>query len=242
MFRLFLCIIKVDILFCIDIWIKITKIFASFYCDTQCNIKINEKTINQSFIYISDFIFSTTESKRQKSYFIIDDLIHMSREKFKSIDLSQHQKRRFFSHSIDARSFVTYQFRIIVYFLFAVNQKASISQNLKSQKSKSFQQFTFAKTIRSVLSKKSIYSSYKLADIFYVNSEIFANSNSSEMKSPKSHMLARVLRVNFVLFRLFLIFLVVVAFVLISSTSVIIYIDIYEWFIKIIHFVNQWEC
>ena len=105
--------------------------------------------------------------KSQKSYLTIDDLIRMFAEKFRSFDLSQHQKRRSSSQSSGARQ--TYQSRIIVYFLSAINQKASISQSLKSSKSKTFQQHTFAKSIRSAfaLSEKSDFSSYKMTDIFY---------------------------------------------------------------------------
>ena len=57
--------------------------------------------------------------------------------------------------------FALHQSRIIVYFLFAINQKTSIKQNLKNSNLKSFRQFTFAKTIRFVLSEKSIYFSKK---------------------------------------------------------------------------------
>ena len=66
-------------------------------------------------------------------------------------------------------------------------------------------------------------------------------SIASKMKSFRSHMLAKFFRVNFILLRLLLIFLVVVACVLINSTSIMILIDIYEWVLKIIHLVNQWE-
>ena len=77
-----------------------------------------------------------------------------------------------FSQNFDVRLFVTYQFRIIVYFLFAINQKTSINQNLKNSNSKNFQQHTFAKSIsfcRFVLSEKSICSSYKNSNIFYIS-------------------------------------------------------------------------
>ena len=53
--------------------------------------------------------------------------------------------------------------------MFAVNQKTSINQNLKNSKSKNFQQFTFAKTIRFVLFEKSIISLYKKSNIFYIS-------------------------------------------------------------------------
>ena len=132
---------------------------------------------------INSFAFSTSFSRTsvrkhqefhvQKSYFIIDDLIRMFREKSKSLDLHSHRKCFVFSQRFDIRSFnqsrFFYQSRIIVYFMFAVNQKTRISQNLKNSNSKNFQQFTSAKTIRFVLSKKSIFSSYKMTNIFYIS-------------------------------------------------------------------------
>ena len=127
-------------------------------------LSINSFTFSISF-------FRTFVSKHQKFYFIIDDLIRMFREKFKLFDLRQHQKRRFFSQNIDVRSFVIYQFRIIVYFLFAINQKTLINQISKNSNSKNFQQHTFAKFIRFVfdLSKKSIILLYKKLNIFYIS-------------------------------------------------------------------------
>ena len=87
---------------------------------------------------ISSTIFSFMFRKSiSKFYFTIDDLIRKFREKFKSFDLSQHQKRRFFSHNFDVRQL--YQSRIIVYFLSVINQKTSINQNLKNSNSKNFQ-------------------------------------------------------------------------------------------------------
>ena len=140
------------------------------------------ETLSASFF--RTFVRKHQEFHIQKSYFIIDDLICMFREKFKSFDLRQHQKRRFSSQSIDARQFVTYQFRIIVYFLFAVNQKASISQSLKSSNPKSFQQHTSAKSIRSAfaLREKSTFSSYKKSSIFYIS----LSSKSSFLQSKFS--------------------------------------------------------
>ena len=149
--------------------------FASIFesISSKCsNLSIaTHKITSESMKKLStSFTFSTSSSrtfvsKHQKSYLIIDNLIRMFREKFKLFDLHSHQMRRFSSRNFDT----FYQFRIIVYFLSAVNQKASISQNLKSSNSKSFQQFTFAKTIRFALSKKSIFSSYKMTDIFYIS-------------------------------------------------------------------------
>ena len=89
--------------------------------------------------------------------------------------MRQHQKDFAFSQRFDIRSFrqsrFSYQSRIIIYFLSAVNQKASINQNLKSSNSKSFQQYASAKSIRFafVLSKKSIFSLYKKSNIFYIS-------------------------------------------------------------------------
>ena len=106
-------------------------------------------SINCSFISLATS--SSWFRKSQKLYFTIDDLIRMFREKFNSFDLQQHQNRCLFSQSFDARSFIIYQSKIIVYFLSAINQKTSISQNLKNSNSKNFQQRTSAKTIRFVL-------------------------------------------------------------------------------------------
>ena len=126
---------------------------------------IKKLSVN-SFTFSISF-FRTSVSKHQKFYFIIDDLIRMFREKFKSFDLRSFQKRRFFSRNFD----IFYQSRIIVYFLFAINQKSSISQNLKNSNLKNFQQYTFAKSIRLVfiLLEKSIFSLYKMINIFYIS-------------------------------------------------------------------------
>ena len=95
----------------------------------------------------------------------------MFAEKFKRTDLLHIKKIEFFSK-------IFKQIQIIFYFRFAVNQKASISQNSKTSKSKSFRQFMFAKSIRikfisieflfliEIMSKKSIVSSYKMHFIF----------------------------------------------------------------------------
>ena len=117
--------------------------------------------------------FATSTSKLRKSiskfYFTIHDFHRLFVEKFKRFDLRQHQNRRSFSQRFDVD---LYQSRIIVYFLFAINQKTSINQNLKNSNSKNFQQHTFAKSIsfcRFVLSEKSICSSYKNSNIFYIS-------------------------------------------------------------------------
>ena len=120
---------------------------------------------------------ATSSSKHRKSiskfYLTIDDLRRMFAEKFKSFDLPQHQNRRFSSQSLDTRSSISYQFRIIFYFSSAINQKASINQSLKSSKSKNFQQYMFAKSLSfyrlTVLFEKSTFSSYKKSDIFYIS-------------------------------------------------------------------------
>ena len=132
-------------------------------------------------VFNCSFTFSTSLSRAfvSKSYFIIDDLIRMFREKSRSFDLRQYEKDFAFSQRFDIRSSrqsrSSYQSRIIVYFLFAINQKTSISQNLKSSNSKSFQQHTFAKFIRSVsdLSEKSIKLLYKLLDVFCISLKSF---------------------------------------------------------------------
>ena len=117
---------------------------------------------SKSMKKLSVSFFQIFVSKHQKFYLIIHDLIRMFREKFKSFDLRQHQKNFAFSQNFDicsfnqSRFFFMHQSRKIVYFLSAINQKTSINQNLKNSKSKSFQQFTRAKTIRFDLSKKSI--------------------------------------------------------------------------------------
>ena len=143
----------------------------------------------------------TSVSKHQKSYLTIDNLIRMFREKSKSFDLRQHQKSLASSQSSDTRSSsqsrfsFMHQSRIIVYFLSAANQKTSISQISKSPNSKSFQQHTFAKSIRSAftLPEKSIISPYKKTNIFYISlqskfssrfSFAWPRSTSSPTSSP----------------------------------------------------------
>ena len=138
------------------------------------------KIISKRVKIVSSTSFATFTSMFRKSiskfYFTIHDFHRMFVEKLKSFDLRQHQNRRFFSQNLENRRFdrsnLFYQFRIIVYFLFAINQKTSISQNLKSSNSKNFQQFTFAKSIsfcRFDFSEKSIFSSYKKSNIFYIS-------------------------------------------------------------------------
>ena len=106
---------------------------------------------------ICSFISQTSISKHQhQSYFIIDDLYRMFVEKFKSIDLSQHQIRRFFSSNVDSRQSIQRNFiqiNITFYFKSAINQSKSINQNSKISNSKSFDQFMIAKSIRIISSK-----------------------------------------------------------------------------------------
>ena len=159
--------------------------------------EITSKSVKIASTTCSLFIFFATFASRfrksiSKFHFTIDDLIRMFREKLNSFDLSQHQKRRFSSQNSDARRF-THQSRIIVYFLSAVNQKTSISQNLKNSNSKSFQQFTFAKSISfcrfvfvSILSKKSIFSSYKKLNIFYISLQSKFSTKFSFLQSKFS--------------------------------------------------------
>ena len=153
---------------------------------TSKSVKIASTTCSLSIS------LATSASRFRKSiskfHFTIDDLIRMFREKFSSFDLSQHQKRRSSSQRFDAR---LYQSRIIVYFLSAVNQETSISQNLKSSNSKNFQQHTFAKSLSSrrfvsVLSEKSIFSLYKKANIFYILLQSRFSSRFSFLQSKFS--------------------------------------------------------
>ena len=195
-------------------------------------------SISCSFTFSISFS-RTFVSKHQKFYFIIDNLIRMFREKSKSFDLrqyqkkfasSQYQKESVFSQCFDINSFcqsrfLSHQSRIIFYFMFTVNQKISISQNLKSSKSKNFQQHTFAKSIRIVfvfvsvsvfvLFEKSIKLSYKTFDVFGENSFFI-----------------------FIFFRFFSIFLFVFAFVSIIFVAKMSCIIIYQQVISIIDRVN----
>ena len=77
----------------------------------------------------------------------------MFHKKFKLFDLRQHYNYRFFLQNIDVRSSITYQFRITIYFLFTINQKISIDQNLKNSNSKNLNQHMFAKSIRIVFNE-----------------------------------------------------------------------------------------
>ena len=168
----------------------------------------------------------TSVSKHQKSYFTIDDLIRMFHEKFKSFDLRQHHNHFSFSQSIDARSSVTYQFRIIAYFLSTINQKTSIDQDLKSSNSKSLNQHMPAKSIRivfsEILSEKSIKLSYKLPDVFCIN-----------FKSQ-----IETFFFIFIFFRLFSVFFLVFAFVSVMFAARMSCISVCQQVISIIDRVN----
>ena len=129
-----------------------------------------------------------TPSKLRKSiskpHLTIDDLVRMFREKLRPFDLPQHQNRRSSSQCSGARQ--SYQSRITAYFLPAANQKPPISQGLKSPKSKSFQQHTSAESLslyRSALPEKSVFSSYKMADIFYISLQPTFSSRFSFLQS-----------------------------------------------------------
>ena len=161
-------------------WFRI--IFASIISSKRSRFllstfKITSNRVKTTSTTCSFISFATFSSKFRKSiskfHFTIHDFHRMFVEKSKSFDLRQHQNRRFSSQNFENRQFdrsnFFYQFQIIAYFLFAINQKSSINQNLKSSNSKNFQQFTFAITIRSVLFEKSIFSSYKMTNIFYIS-------------------------------------------------------------------------
>ena len=123
----------------------------------------------------------TPLSKHQKPYLTIGDLIRMFRGKPRPFDLHSHQKRR-----PSPRSPGTfYQSRITAYFLPAANQKAPISQGLKSPNPKSFQQHTPAESIppcRPALPEKSAFSPYKKPGISYTSLQ----SRSSFLQSRSS--------------------------------------------------------
>ncbi|KAG6995713.1 hypothetical protein G7Y79_00042g078180 [Physcia stellaris] len=112
-----------------------------------------------------------------KPHLTIDDLVRMFRGKPRPFGLPQHQKRR---HSPRSPG-TPYQSRITAYFLPASNQKAPISQGLKSPNPKSFQQHTPAEPIRpaSALLEKSAFSPYKMAGISYTSLQPRSSSRSS---------------------------------------------------------------
>ena len=122
-------------------------------------------------------------------------------EKHKRMNLlhSNHQIKKHASFSCVSR-----QIKITFYFKLAVNQNASISQNSKTSKSKSFRQLMFAKSIRvkflfsifmKSISENSIVSSYKMLsiseDIFYTSisriSLVFYSVNHARIRFQMLH-------------------------------------------------------
>ena len=117
-----------------------------------------------------------------KPHLTIDDLVRMFRGKPRPFGLPQHQKRR---HS-PRNPGTTYQSRITAYFLPAANQKAPISQGLKSPNPKSFQQHTPAESIppcRPALPEKSALPPYKKAGISYTSLQSRSSPRSSILRS-----------------------------------------------------------
>ncbi|KAG6994224.1 hypothetical protein G7Y79_00046g082750 [Physcia stellaris] len=131
----------------------------------------------------------TPVPKHQKSYLTIDDLIRMFHGKPRPFSLRQHQKGsaspQHFGTSPPRRSRSSmHQSRITSYFMPAANQKAPISQGLKTPNPKSFQQHTPAEPIRpaSALPEKSAFSPYKKPGISYTSLQ----SRSSFLQSRSS--------------------------------------------------------
>ena len=126
-----------------------------------------------------------------KPYLTIDDLIRRFAEKPRPFGLQQHQNRRPSPQSIDARqsrSPPAYQSRITAYFLPAANQKAPISQGLKSPNPKSFQQPTPAEPLplgrpASALPEKSAFSPYKKPGFSYTSLQSRSSTRSSFLQS-----------------------------------------------------------
>ena len=140
-------------------------------------------SFTSSSIFSQESISKHQNSRIRKFYLTLNDLYRMFVEKHKSIDLSQHQIRRSFSSNVNSchsiqRNLI--QINITFYFKSAVNQNKSISQNSKSSNSKSFQQYTLAKSnrIKFTLNKwfeKSIILSYKTS----IFSRLFISKTSS---------------------------------------------------------------
>ena len=166
----------------------------------------------------SQSCFSTAS---KKSYLTIENLFEMFDEKFRKKNMFQNQK------NVSFREFFSKQSRITFYFEFVINRKSSINQNLKSSKSKSLKQHMFAKFIRIAFNKysfeKSIDLSYKLFDVFCINSKSFVEISFF----------------IFVLLRFLSIFLLVLAFVSIISAARLNCINVYEQVISIIDRVIQ---
>ena len=125
-----------------------------------------------------------------KPYFTIDDLVRMFRGKPSPFGLPQHPKRRPSPQSPGARPPTTYQSRITAYFLPAANQKAPISQGLKSPNPKSFQQHMPAESLPpcrpallTYLPEKSAFSPYKKPGFSYISLQSRFSSRFSFLQS-----------------------------------------------------------
>ncbi|KAG6999194.1 hypothetical protein G7Y79_00036g071500 [Physcia stellaris] len=128
-----------------------------------------------------------------KPYLTIHDLVRMFRGKPSPFGLPQHQKRRPSPQSTGARPPTTYQSRITAYFLPAANQKAPISQGLKSPNPKSFQQHMPAEplppcrpTLLAYLPEKSAFSPYKKPGFSYTSLQSRSSTRSSFLQSRSS--------------------------------------------------------
>ena len=132
------------------------------------------------------------------------------------------------------------------------NRESSLTSSLQSIESRRLVKSRKAQK-RKVWNNSSLRNRFALLSLIALRNRSFRHTKCltssiliqwsivSKMKSSKSHMLSKFLRVNFALLRLLLIFLVAIACVLINSTSLMICINIYEWALQIIHLVNQWE-
>ena len=173
----------------------------------------NRRFFSQNFNFrrFSQSCFSILK----KSYLIMNNLSRMFNEKFKKKNLFQSQNNEFFQTFSN-------QTQIIVYFKFTINQKSLIIQNSKNSKSKNLNQHMFAKLIRIIfnnnLFEKSIKLSYKMLDVFCVDSKI-------------SFFI-------FILFRFFSTFFLVFAFVSIIFVAKMSCINVYQQVISIIDRVN----
>ena len=154
-------------------WVEITS--RSVISSKSSRLSIStSKSISKARKISSDICSSTSQkstSKYQKSHLTIDDLFEMFAKKFKELNLLRIKKNSSFSR-------LFHQVKITFYFRSAVNQSKSISQSLKTSNSRSFQQHTFAKSIRNTLNKwlkKSIISSYKISIFF----RLFTSENLS---------------------------------------------------------------
>ena len=157
----------------------------------------------------------------KKSYFTIENLFEMFDENFRKKSLLYSQKSQLEDQmNVFSRSISSNQMRIIFYFKSAANQKTSINETSKSSKSKTSRQHMPIRTIFSKsLFEKSIKLSYKMFDVFDINSKT-------------SFFI-------FVFFRLFSIFLLALAFVSAISAAKIDCINVYRQVVSIIDRVIQ---